>query len=110
MIDPTELSEDEIRAVVNTRMFQKALAYRRLADGIEVLEDEDQVFESLVTSITKQHSQVRSEDSTREFFRLFREEVETFTEELAANDGENNGDNEDLRDLVVDRQQQEVDI
>jgi len=101
MIQPDELSEEEIRAVVNTRMFQKALAYRRLADGIEVLEDEDQVFESLVASITKQHSQVRSEDSTREFFKLFRQEVQTFTEELAAENDGNGGDNEDLRDLVV---------
>jgi transcriptional regulator with XRE-family HTH domain len=101
-VDIGELSEEEISAVVNTRMFQKALAYRRLADGISVLEDEDQVFESLVTSITKQHSQVRSEDSTREFFRLFREEVETFTEELTDAD-ENGGDASDLRDLVDGR-------
>jgi hypothetical protein len=100
VIDTDELSDEEIAAVVNTRMFQKALAYRRLADGISVLEDEDQVFESLVTSITKQHSQVRSESSTREFFRLFRQEVETFTEELADED-ENGGDVSDLRDIVV---------
>jgi hypothetical protein len=101
VIDVDELSDEEIEAVLNTRMFQKAMAYRRLADGIEVLEDEDQVFESLVTSITKQHSQVRSQDSTREFFRLFHEEVETFTEELAEED---NGESTDsLRDLVDDR-------
>jgi len=98
MIDTNELSDEEIHAVVNTRMFQKALAYRRLADGIEVLEDEDQVFESLVNSITNQHSSVTTEASTREFFRLFREEVETFTEELA--DEEDDGG--DLRDLVTD--------
>ncbi|MFW5905387.1 MAG: hypothetical protein ACOCUO_00905 [archaeon] len=101
MIDTDQLSEEEIEAVVNTRMFQKALAYRRLADGIEVLEDEDQVFESLVSSITKQHSQVRSEDSTREFFRLFADEVATFTEQLAE-DSDGNGAAEDLRDLVVE--------
>nr|WP_305882631.1 hypothetical protein [Haloplanus ruber] len=82
-------------------MFQKALAYRRLADGIEVLEDEDQVFESLVNSITKQHSSVTTEASTREFFRLFREEVETFTEELA-DEEDDGGDTSDLRDLVTD--------
>lgn len=101
MIDTDELSEEEIDAVVNTRMFQKALAYRRLADGISVLEDEDQVFESLVTSITKQHSSVTTDGSTREFFRLFREEVETFTEELTDED-EDGGDVGDLRDLVTD--------
>jgi len=100
MIDTDELSEEEIAAVVNTRMFQKTLAYRRLADGIEVLEDEDQVFESLVNSITKQHSSVTTEASTREFFRLFHEEVETFTESLV--DEEDQAETEDLQDLVVD--------
>jgi len=100
MIDTDELSEEEIRAVVNTRMFQKTLAYRRLADGIEVLEDEDQVFESLVNSITKRHSSVSTESSTREFFRLFRDEVETFTESLV--DEEDAAETGDLQDLVVD--------
>jgi hypothetical protein len=101
MIDTDELSEEEIRAVVNTRMFQKTLAYKRLGDGIQALEDEDQVFESLVNSITKQHSSVSTEASTREFFRLFREEVETFTEGLTDED-ESAGDESDLRDIVVD--------
>ncbi|MEA5387262.1 hypothetical protein VB779_09490 [Haloarculaceae archaeon H-GB11] len=103
MIDLEQLTDDEIEAIINTRMFQKALAYRRLADGIEVLEDEDQVFDSLVTSITKQHSQVRSESSTEEFFRLFRQEVETFTEELTTEEA-NGGDETDLRNLVVDEE------
>jgi hypothetical protein len=98
MIDPSELSDEEIAAVLNTRMFQKALAYRRLAAGIEVLADEDQIFESLVATITNQHSQVRSEDSTREFFRLFRQEVETFTEELASE--QDGAGTDEVRDLV----------
>jgi len=100
VIDLDELSEDEIEAVVNTKMFQKALAYRRLSDGIDVLEDEGQVFESMVNAITKQHSQVRSEDSTREFFRLFKDEVETFTEEMESE--ENGSDAGDLSDLIDD--------
>lgn len=102
MIELDELSEEEIEAVVNTRGFQKMLAYRRLSDGIEVLEEEGQIFESMVTSITNQHSQVRSEESTREFFRHFREEVRTFTEELAEED--DSSENSDLRDLVTDEQ------
>ncbi len=105
MIEISELSDDEIEAVVNTRGFQKMLAYRRLSDGIEVLEDEDQIFESMVGSITKQHSQVRSEDSTREFFRLFRDEVETFTDGLA--DEENGADQSDLEELYVEGGQHE---
>ncbi|ELY70610.1 hypothetical protein [Natrinema versiforme] len=100
MIEVTALSDEEIEAVVNTRGFQKMLAYRRLSDGIDVLEDEDQIFESMVASITKQHSQVRSEESTREFFRLFRDEVATFTEGLA--DEEHAADRSDLEDLIVE--------
>ena len=100
MINLDELSDEEIEAVVNTKMFQKALAYRRLSDGINVLEDEGQVFESMVNAITKQHSQVRSEDSTREFFRLFRDEVETFTEEMEAES--DSADAGDLSDIMID--------
>lgn len=94
-----ELSEEAIEAVVNTRLFQKSLAYRRLADGIEVLEDEGQVFDSLVEAIRSQHSSVTTEESVREFFRLFRQEVETFTEELT-DDEENGGTAADLQEIV----------
>jgi len=99
-IDLDELSDEEVEAVVNSRMFQKALAYRRLGDGIEVLEDEDQVFESLVQSIRKQHSSVSTDDSVREFFRLFRQEVETFTEELTAE--ENGGSATELQETFAE--------
>jgi hypothetical protein len=98
-ISLAELSEEEIEPVVNTRMFQKSLAYRRLADGIEVLEDEGQVFDSLVEAIRAQHSSVTTEESVREFFRLFRQEVETFTEELT-DDEANGGTTADLQDIV----------
>jgi hypothetical protein len=36
-----DLTEDEIEAVLNTRGFRKMLAYQRLAEGIQVLADED---------------------------------------------------------------------
>ena len=47
----------------------------------QVLEEEDRIFESLVRTITRQHPQARPEESTREFFGLFHQEVETFTED-----------------------------
>lgn len=86
MVELDELSDDEIEAVVNTRGSQKMLAYRRLADGIDVLEDEEQLFESMVTAITKQHSRVNSESTTREFFELFVAEVDAYTEGVAEED------------------------
>lgn len=75
----SDIPEEQLERVLNSRLFQKGLRYQKLADGVEVLEDEDEIFESLVTSITKQHSQVRSPASVREVLDLFREEVETFT-------------------------------
>jgi len=56
-----DLTDEQIEAILNTRGFRKMLAYQRLAEGIQVLADEDEIYDSLVTSITKQHSQIRSE-------------------------------------------------
>lgn len=92
-IDTTDLTEEEIAAVINSTGFQKMLRYRRLAQGIEVLREEDEIFDSLVTTITKQHTHVTSEKSTREFFKLFRQEVETFTHPMV---GEDDGEEQDI--------------
>lgn len=105
-IDTSDLTEEEFEAVVNSLGFQKMLRYRRLGQGIEVLEEEDEVFDSLVSTITKQHSQVRSEDSTREFFRLFVEEVETFTDPMVDDEGEETP--VDMDELLVDEDEGEA--
>jgi hypothetical protein len=99
--DLEDLTDQQIQRVLNMRGFQKMLAYGRLADGIGVLEDEGQLFDSMVSSITKQHGQIRSESSTREVLRLFRDEVETFTEPLVDEDGDD-VEADDLEDLYVD--------
>jgi len=95
-----DLTDEQIEAILNTRGFRKMLAYQRLAEGIQVLADEDEIYDSLVTSITKQHSQVRSEQSVRDVLNLFRREVETFTEPLV--DAEDPAEEVDLDDLVID--------
>ena len=92
-----DLTEDQIEAVINTRGFRKMLAYQQLAEGVDVLADEDEIFDSLVTSILKQHSSVKSEGSIREVLRLFVEEIQTFTEPLVDND--NGAESVDLEDL-----------
>jgi hypothetical protein len=96
-IDTDDLTDEQIERVLNTRGFQKMLGYTRLADGIEVLEAEDEIFDSLVESIRKQHSNVNSEASVREFFELFVDEIETFTEPLV--DADNPEQEVDLDDL-----------
>jgi len=94
-----DLTDEQIEAILNTRGFRKMLAYQRLAEGIQVLADEDEIYDSLVTSITKQHSQIRSEQSVRDVLDLFRREVETFTEPLV--DAEDPEEEVDLDDLTV---------
>lgn len=99
-IKTDDLTEEQIERVLNTNLFQKGLAYSRLADGIEVLEEEDEIFESMVTSITKQHSSVSTRSSVREVLTLFREEVATFTEPLV--DEETGANADDIEDLYVE--------
>jgi len=94
-----DLTEEQIERVLNMRGFRKMLAYQRLSEGIQVLAEEDEIYDSLVTSITKQHSQIRAESSVRDVLDLFRQEVETFTEPLVGEDGE---EQVDLDDLYID--------
>jgi hypothetical protein len=94
------LTDEQIEAVLNSKGFQKMLAYSRLADGIGVLEDEDEIFQSMVNTITKQHSSVSTESSVREILTLFRQEVSTFTEPLVEDD--DGVDGGDLEEIYVD--------
>jgi hypothetical protein len=99
VIAPEELSEGEIRAVMETPAFQKSLKYRRLAQGIEVLEEDDAIYRQLVATITEQHSQVSMHTSIEEVLDLFVQEVKTYTEGM---DVEHEPDETDLDDLLVD--------
>lgn len=85
-ISTDDLTDEQIEAVLNTNGFQKMLTYSQLADGVDVLEDEDEIFESMVNTITKQHSPVSTDSSIREVLTLFRQEVSTFTEPLVEED------------------------
>lgn len=107
-IDTSDLTEEEIAAVVNSLGFQKMLRYRRLGQGIEVLSEEDEVFDSLVSTITKQHTLVSSEKSTREFFRLFREEVQTFTDPMVDDEGQETP--VEMDELLVEEDDDEGDL
>lgn len=95
-IDVDDLSDEQIEAILNTRGFRKMLAYSRLAEGITVLREEDEVYDSLVTNITKQHSQIRSEQSVRDVLDLFRQEIEAFTKPLVDEEGDEQVDIDSL--------------
>jgi hypothetical protein len=99
-IDYDDLTEEQKKRIVQTRGFQKMLAYTKLADGIEVLEEQDAIFDSMVTSITEKHSQVRSEESVEQFFELFIEEVKTYTEDLTNEDSEFEDEDDPLESVI----------
>jgi hypothetical protein len=84
-ISKEDLSDEEFEAVVSSHGFQKMLLYQRLADGIEILQTHDQLYESMVRAITEQHSEIDSVDSIEEVLSLLEHEVETYTEPLTAN-------------------------
>ncbi|QLG30124.1 hypothetical protein HUG10_21290 (plasmid) [Halorarum halophilum] len=99
--DIDDIPDELIEKVINTQGFQKMVKYSQLADSVEVLEDDDSLFNSLVKNITSKHKNGISEESTREFFALFVEEVQTFTEPLVDDDG-GEIDSAELEDLYVE--------
>jgi len=93
-IDLDELSEEEIESILNTSAFQKALQYRRLSQGIEVLKENDAIYSQMVASITQRHGSVSTQSSVEEVLDLLVDEVETYTEDLST--GEETKDLDDL--------------
>lgn len=98
-IDLDELSDEEKQAVVNTSAFQKALRYRRLAQGIEVLRENDAIYDQMVATITSRHKSISTQSSVREVLDLLVEEVETYTEDLST---ESDDDEVDIAELFPD--------
>ena len=103
-LNPSELTEEEIEAVLQTPAFQKSLKYRRLAQGIEVLEEDDAIYRQLVATITEQHGSVSTRSSVEEVLDLFVEEVKTYTEgmDIAADDDSALEEDGPLQDVIVD--------
>lgn len=100
MIDPEELTDEEIRAVMETPAFQKSLKYRRLAQGIEVLEEDDAIYRQLVATITEQHGSVSTRSSVEEVLDLFVAEVKTYTEGMDVEPDD--GYDDEFQDLIAD--------
>ncbi|WP_147439950.1 hypothetical protein [Haloarcula sp. Atlit-7R] len=77
-----EFVPDDFEAVFGSLGFQKTLVYQQLDDGIEAIINHERLFESLVSAVTNQHSQVDSQDVTREFVTALHHEVRAHTESL----------------------------
>lgn len=101
-INLSELSEDEIEAVLQTPAFQKSLKYRRLAQGIEVLEEDDAIYRQLVATITEQHGSVSTRSSVEEVLDLFVEEVKTYTEGMDIDPDDEFDEDDPLQEVFVD--------
>ena len=77
-----EFTPDDLEAVFGSLGFQKTLVYQQLDDGIEAIVNHERLFESLVSAITNQHSQVDSQEVTREFITALHREIRAHTESL----------------------------
>lgn len=100
-IEYDDLTEEQKKRIIQTRGFQKMLAYTKLADGIEVLEEQDAIFDSMVKTITEKHSTVSSEDSVEQFFELFVDEVLTYTEDIT-DDANGEATDMDVEEILVE--------
>lgn len=78
----TTLTRDAIEATLNSPGFRKMILYHRLAEDIEVLEDGDLLFDSLVARTTANTPDVDDEDLTRAILLQFASEVRTYTAPL----------------------------
>jgi len=101
-ITTDDLTDEQIERVLNSRGFKKMLAYQQLADGISVLKDQDEIYDSMVTSIQSQHSSVSTRESVEEVLDRFVDEVEAFTKPLAEDSSETDATAADLEDIFVD--------
>ena len=71
--------------VVKSKMVQKYLAYRDLAEGIEALKEDDAMYDQLIQGIEDKYSRV-SDQTIRDVLDAFVSEVESNTAALESAD------------------------
>jgi len=76
--DLSELSNERLEEIINSKMVQKYLAYEQLAAGIEALKDDDVMFDQLISGINDRYGRV-SEDTIEDVLNSFVDEVKTNT-------------------------------
>lgn len=80
----SDMSEERLDSILNSKMVRKYLAYEDLAEGINALKDDDVMFEQLLKGI---EDRVAVKKSTVEsVLNAFVTEVETNTDALEEED------------------------
>lgn len=100
-LDPEEIPDPVLEQIINTKGFQRMVAYSKLADGIEVLNENDALYESLVNSITTRSRNVSSESTVEEILNLLVEEVEEYTNDMAE-EADGDGEYEHMDPAVLE--------
>lgn len=88
-----QLSEQEKEDLLNSPLVKKGVAFKKIGEGLEHLEDnEDHVFNSIVRNIEQRSSRVNSEDTVEEILDLLIDEVRKDVELMEDDDEDDGGD------------------
>lgn len=80
--DLDDFDEDELENIINSKMVQKYLAYRKLTDGINSIQEDDVMYQQLVNGVQDRVGQNLAERTVREVLDSLVTEVESNTEAL----------------------------
>lgn len=88
-MDPSELDDETVEQFLNSKLFQKYVAYRNLTDGIQALkEDEGPLYENFVEGVNRRVGGRLKRQSVESVIDAIIEEVEDNTEFLESADDE----------------------
>lgn len=107
MIELDALSDAEVERVLNTPIFRRALAYKRLADGIRALEHDDEMFDQLARDVNAEAGGRTKTSTTKRHLEAFVTVVERYTA-LVEEDAEDVDYDADIDDLFVDEDHADV--
>jgi hypothetical protein len=108
-INMDELTESEVEQVMNTNIFRRALAYKRLADGIQALkDDEGEMFSQLVRDVNAEAGGRVKEDTTHGQLQAFVDVVERYTS-LVEQPEDAVGNAEDIQKTILDEEGEDSD-
>lgn len=80
MIEYENLTEEQKRQFVESKLFQKYFAYKSLTDGIRALQEDDAMFDSLVDGVLRRQSAVSSKQTVEDVLEALVAEVDDNTE------------------------------
>lgn len=105
-VGDTNLTDEQVERVINTPIFRRALAYKRLADGVEALKEDDEMFDQLARDVNAEAGGRTKVQTTKNTLNAFVEVVNRYTTLVDDGDGDA-PDTGDLDDLFVDEAEDE---